>query len=104
MTTKHTPGPWHVFGAQSVLVALDKDRIVNCRGFHSPSPVTIAESQANARLIAAAPAMLAALELAKAVMAERLAEWPESEWADTIYLEPWKAACAAIAKAKGTTA
>lgn len=83
--TKHTPGPW----------ALDDDGFVYGEGFivsdpHSSPEIDLDEREANARLIAAAPELLAALEWAL--------DDPDSE----ILGEEWaNAAQAAIAKAKG---
>jgi hypothetical protein len=81
MTTTHTPGPWHlaeipnhpVFvmaGLQSIC------EIAHPGDFTAPSP----DMEANARLIAAAPDLLAALErLVDAVdrNAVRQEDWPE---------------------------
>ena len=55
----HTPGPWTVHGQWQASV-----RMPNGEGFHVCSDPRHAsdESKANARLIAAAPDMLAALE------------------------------------------
>lgn len=72
MENKHTPGPWHVFDNRTdksfdrydvarigVGSKLDSD-VANCYGFASER--TDEEVLANARLIAAAPDMLAALQ------------------------------------------
>jgi hypothetical protein len=59
----HTPGPWRVL-LDSLRVGRNSDFaptvlvIADCRG---STGVSVAESQANARLIAAAPALLEAL-------------------------------------------
>lgn len=58
---KHTAGPWQ----------LDDDGFIYGEGFivsdpHSSPEIDIDEREANARLIAAAPEMLAALELVTA--------------------------------------
>lgn len=58
---KHTPGPWIVLDGEITFEGEDSDvviAIVN-DGYKSPS---VAESEANARLIAVAPDMLAALK------------------------------------------
>ena len=64
MSAQHTPGPWQVNYEDSTQVC-DADgknrgcaRIAHCRA--APG-YTVAERRANARLIAAAPDMLAAL-------------------------------------------
>lgn len=58
METKHTPGPWNFHG--STLVQ-DKGNRLNLGTFHeAPGLGTAADS--NARLIAAAPDLLAALQ------------------------------------------
>ena len=63
---KHTPGPWNVDGDATVYgprfsIANDKEQIgrfevADCKGYKQ-------EREANARLIASAPELLAALEL-----------------------------------------
>jgi hypothetical protein len=62
----HTPGPWHVRsseGQQShVVYAADNYAIANATTYHGQHPLHCAE--ANARLIAAAPELLAACEAA----------------------------------------
>ena len=57
METKHTPGPWNVVGyttENEVLYCIDKDASINNLA---------SEAKANAKLISAAPYMLAVLEL-----------------------------------------
>lgn len=77
----HTAGPWTfdddwsrlptVFGADGQIVAtIEKNRVID--GWVSPQP----DREANARLIAAAPDMLAALEAAKVFGGG----WPEAVW------------------------
>lgn len=63
--TQHTPGPWRQEFAQSLLVLANRpegERIV--AGVWGHSDEALAEGYANARLIAAAPDLLAALESA----------------------------------------
>jgi hypothetical protein len=73
MTEQHTPGPWEVDG---LLVSVETPRlegytamvVADC-GFEADSRgghphYSVAAATANARLIAAAPGMLAALKLA----------------------------------------
>jgi hypothetical protein len=59
MTTQHTPGPWYI-DCQNESAAIGYRAIVDKDGYTvcSPSPM----GQANARLIAAAPDLLAALD------------------------------------------
>lgn len=63
MTTKHTPGPWHVgVGQAGVIVYNAKGwAIANAVVYHGEHDRE--ECKANARLIAAAPDMLAALRM-----------------------------------------
>jgi len=71
METKHTPGPWKVEeynsatlrGAIGIFSADSTIPIV-----HSPMGESLAEADANARLIAAAPELLAAAEKASALI------------------------------------
>jgi len=87
-TTKHTPGPWstdgdHIFGPVYLLADI-------------VSADTIEEAEANARLIAAAPDLLAALEHCCAVMADCVM-FPERDDENRAYSQ----ARAAISKATG---
>jgi hypothetical protein len=63
MTTKHTPGPWILAGESGTYapVAAPHGTLAAVRYLGS-SPERVREEQANARLIAAAPDMLAALQ------------------------------------------
>ena len=80
--TRHTPGPWRIGDAGFTV-------------FGPPKPGALAEtiapvkSRANARLIAAAPDLLAALEALAALPNKHRPE------------EMWEAARAAIARATG---
>jgi hypothetical protein len=62
MTDKHTPGPWTWHRSANFIVA---PRKTVCENIAATSPAGFAhhteETEANARLIVAAPAMLAAL-------------------------------------------
>lgn len=91
MTTKHTPGPWTVADVCEVVVCATGRTL--CDVYSSPAT---GDEQADndARLIAAAPDLLAACEaLARSFNAVTYAAWtPEMH-----------AAVAAIAKAKGET-
>lgn len=76
--SKHTPGPWHAMGWN----VYDKDDMIADAGF-----VSEVKSDANARLIAAAPDMLEALE--------SIEDMRSMQGADRYRVK------AAIAKAKG---
>ena len=87
---KHTPGPWHISSDDPLAVrAEDGDgddwEVANAVDYCGFPEI---QSKANARLIAAAPDLLAALE--------RLAESPMF-----LAIEGHAEATAAIAKAKG---
>ena len=85
MTTQHTPGPWHVFRDQiNDEVGLTVARWVQYVDEYKE------HAEANARLIAAAPDMLAALVRVEASLTELGAKG-----------EPLKSIRAAIAKATG---
>ncbi len=82
MKTEYTPGPWHLRG-DTVLVS-PKLQIAQCdRGNKNPNT-----SQANARLIAAAPELLAALQAAVSSLewaANLIGDIPQrSEYMETI--------------------
>jgi hypothetical protein len=91
--TEHTPGPWIIMptlkGALSINVAPSVPvATVGGAGWHLGEKV----ARANARLIAAAPEMLAALEDALTLLPDYPAHDPQRHRVDTIR--------AAIAKAK----
>ena len=69
MNTKHTPGPWDAFkrGSQGVsnYTSIEKDRREFARVYHGDRFI---DSEANARLIAAAPDLLEALRNALDVL------------------------------------
>ncbi len=95
----HTPGPWSAFTAQVSqfsktsrgTVAVEQTRAVVAE---LPARAT-AETEANARLIAAAPDLLAACQ--------RIADWIEESDGDTgsMVRADAEAVRAAIAKARG---
>lgn len=71
MSTKHTPGPWTIANyPQAVVVqteshkktAYGASRYAAIGGFDRSDPEQMAEALANARLIAAAPELLAAIQ------------------------------------------
>ena len=57
MTTKHTPGPWHLSASKACIWHQDHGRICT-----PPNHAQVWNWEPNARLIAAAPELLAALE------------------------------------------
>ena len=87
--TKHTPGPWTVHGSDNATPHVMRAGALDIRDLDKlicAMPAEISQSfnsWANARLIAAAPELLAALELAKRVLPEdALAICPDAN--DTI--------------------
>ena len=60
-TTKHTPGPWEVVGSRICTVANDNERITLAKTEPGGAFAMSEQQDANAALIAAAPAMYAAL-------------------------------------------
>jgi hypothetical protein len=87
---QHTSGPWQV-NSLTRIEAADYGLIANVRG-----DLSEAETHANARLIAAAPELLDALESLEMFMRDCMTEDAD--------LDVWKLARAAIAKAKGGAA
>ena len=61
MTSKHTPGPWYVFNETAVRSRNQHPAVAKCDTTHGLGVWADVE-RANARLIAAAPDLLAALE------------------------------------------
>jgi hypothetical protein len=106
-TSEHTPGPWAIddYGAIRADMPNDDGCVEVAHRIYSPlgldygnvrtRPMTLIEAQANARLIAAAPDLLEAIE--------GMIEWfvEADEYADYEELETVKVARKAIAKAKG---
>ncbi|WP_286898843.1 hypothetical protein [Achromobacter sp. UBA2119] len=90
MTTKHTPGPWAPHLVDETIVVIPRRPLPQHISTLGHSEVADDEDYANARLIAAAPELLEALE-------GMVAEFGIHCDADS----PLGAACAAIAKAKG---
>jgi len=60
-TTKHTPGPWHIGMKPGPIIYGPSGEQVACL---LPAMLDNQENKANARLIAAAPALLEALQVA----------------------------------------
>ena len=98
---KHTPGPWIVrtdlqFDHGGAIVSSTYDCYDNCSNLVAICDVQSMPNAANARLIAAAPDMLAALEIISQ-------SWPahDSESASPVADAMAAKARAAIAKARG---
>jgi hypothetical protein len=93
--TKHTPGPWHVHPDHPRAIDADGVEVALAQLVIRPGGCDIqmvTEAEANAVLIAAAPAMLAALRALLAVCEEELDAGRVPEMIE---------ARAAIAKAEG---
>lgn len=104
MSEKHTPGPWQALppkmGAAITIYAEDGITPI-CTTASNGSPVTMAmhrsgEVKANARLIAAAPELMEALQEATRCLA-----WHEEKHGVGMDAKAVQAARAAIAKAGG---
>lgn len=80
--SKHTPGPWARYGSIIRSIACNDRKIADVR-------VIDDEGQANARLMAAAPDLLEALEAALTILTDSVGDFDYDK------------AMAAIAKAKG---
>jgi hypothetical protein len=79
MTTTHTPGPWRIVGGTEVRGA-DGTIVCNTADYRVPKPDMVAVALPDAALVAAAPALLAALQalLAKHDDRDGLSDlWPE---------------------------
>lgn len=98
--SKHTPGPWEVDRNSTHAGAIAN--IFHCLGndwvevWSKEWPDSEEIQEANARLIAAAPELLLALEMSIDALRERAEGYGEPDHADDL-----KRALAAIAKAKG---
>lgn len=78
--SKHTPGPWIAVGSWVEVEDDDIPDICTCDPNHmgqASLPRSDEEVVANARLIAAAPEMLEALEQFSGVM-DRASDWPDT--------------------------
>lgn len=91
----HTPGPWHT---QGCTIYSGKNRVAQtwdtCDDFPTPT------MEADADLIASAPDLLRALELALSWLESAQADQPE-DWQDNRLSDAVNSARAAISKAKG---
>lgn len=106
MTSKHTPGPWKVFNGTDVYP--DDDDTEGMRYIADCAPVyddlSFEQRRANARLIAAAPDLLAVARIIAAMpITETAADDVPLYGLDGVYLTHGhiRAARAAIAKAEG---
>ena len=61
--SKHTPGPWEVVGSRICTVANDIERITLAKTEPGGAFAMSEQQEANAHLIAAAPAMYEALQI-----------------------------------------
>ena len=99
MNTKHTPGQWeallHANGAFDLLTTDEKGNEL-ALGNKGPMTSRAAEMHANARLMAAAPELLAAL-----IETARCLEWHSQNHAAGMDAVAVKNARAAIARATG---
>ena len=97
-TAKHTPGPWHIFTTLNGVPIIS-----SVRGAVAVTRATENNAggieKANARLIAAAPELLAALKYARTCIAYCRRRHPDAQKGDGIPAEVF--IDAAIAKAEG---
>jgi hypothetical protein len=109
MSTKHTPGPWTMHprfddGAEVCAIApVAWCGVATTVGSSGDQSIDAAEARANARLIAAAPDLLAVLRIAQAVFADIGDREPGDDlaWCEARAAEALPLVRAAIAKAKG---
>lgn len=100
MTAKHTPGPWYALRGQRNISIRHKTgykflpmvNVASVRG-NLPADCPYGSSEANARLIAAAPELLEALREIFHDVKQGAIPNDDDEW--------WKKASTAIAKATG---
>ena len=100
MNTKHTPGPWRTGGLPQhapIVYAPDDYAICDTKTFHGRR--SSGESEANARLIAAAPDMLKALLAFREWHANNFGDFSPEINAQLLCLD--NDASAIIAKAEG---
>lgn len=110
--SEHTPGPWTILTVAGPVPAdqrndraiMDGDGQIIAEAFHRVGPDDWAPVEANARLIAAAPELLAAAEL----VYKYLEDDPPTDDAPFDAWESWRTSItvllAAIAKARGKEA
>jgi hypothetical protein len=97
--TTHTPGPWHVGVRQAEQIVYDKTgwAVANATVYHGKEDLP--EMKANARLIATAPDLLAALEAFRTWHANHFEDFDSETNSQLLCLD--NAAGAAIARARG---
>lgn len=91
MSTKHTPGPWHYqedSDAYTHIVRTGADRL---RFLCQLSQDTSGESEANARLIAAAPVLLKRTETNERVFdhVRKCVDWLRKTYANSPHIQQW---------------
>ena len=101
-TSKHTPGPWHLSECatqttRAGIVSVDGLHITDVNGYG----MTDSQNQANATLLAAAPAMYEALqqaqELLRSLVAEEMIHTTELQRVGNCQATMWQA----LAQAEG---
>ena len=97
--TGATPGPWHVDRDGDICAA--DHTVIACPDYADDPHLPVEVSRANARLIAAAPAMLGALKAVVDSAAEAFDEDGEANCGDADIEAALNAAVAAIAAAEG---
>ena len=108
MTAKHTPGPWYALRGQRNISIRHKTgdkflsmvNVASVRG-NLPADCPYGSSEANARLIAAAPELLEALEEAENALADYIPTIERTGASLNYGHSVLKKARAAIAKATG---
>ncbi|MGK2908784.1 MAG: hypothetical protein ACSLE1_03145 [Sphingobium sp.] len=111
MSDLHTPGPWAVSKNSSGRRVTSTTGIVICNAVirnsgsakngHKHSAKDVLEAEANARLIAVAPALLEALQEARAALHQHYVDW-DGEPEDAVPLQLARSRCdAAISQAQG---
>ena len=90
--TQHTQGPWVLTQNEDVYVNLASDNVIRC--MDERSSVATEQDYANARLIAAAPDLLAAVQMVNRI-------WSHDQAANLAPDSPVAIIRAAIAKATG---
>jgi hypothetical protein len=93
MNAKHTPGPWH--NNSAIVYAADGFAVANASTYHGKRE---SDTLPNARLIAAAPDLLAACEGIRACIT---VPGLNGETVLSAPMETLMAVCDAIAKARG---
>lgn len=98
---KHTPGPWVIDPCWDILGNTDDGNGMVCQ--ITTDAVPRAEAEANARLIAAAPELLEACRVTRALVSEAAMtgfNCHDGDWAERLYANQARLS-AAIAKATG---